>query len=146
MATLRDLIESNQRVADAVLAQTATFNKLVPILDNLRKDVYDILQDRSMERERVDLRLRDIDLRLGIIKENVDGASEDIEAVHRDITNPRIPIMPPEMMEEQRKPASVRMIEALEKMSVGTKMFLLIVVVLLAVSGWLHSLISHLFS
>jgi hypothetical protein len=137
------LIDSNQRVADAVLKQTATVNKLIPVLDQLRRDVYDILQDRVLERERVDGRLKDIDVRLGIIKENVEGAAEDIEQVHKDITNPRIPLLDPE---EFRKPASVRMIEALEKLSVGTKIFLLVAVLLLAVSGWLTHLISSLIS
>jgi hypothetical protein len=136
------LIESNQRVADNVLGLTATFNRLIPVLDQLRRDVYDILNGREIDRERVDLRLRDIDSRLGIIKENVDGAAEDIEMVHRDITNPRIPLMPPEMMEEQRKPAAVRIIEALERTSMGTKIFIAIVVVLLTLSGWLTHLLS----
>ena len=144
MATLQDLIDSNKKVADAVLEQSAHLAKLLPIFDQLRRDVYDILRDKELDRERVDLRLRDIDMRLGIIKENADDIADDIDQVHKDITNPRIPLLDPEELVERRKPAMVRVIEALERTSMKTKVLLLIGIVVLAASGWLHTLLGKL--
>src|SRR6185369_8459902 len=100
--------------------------------------------DRTVERERVDLRLRDIDARLGIIKENSDDIADDIDQVHKDITNPRIPKYDPVELEERRKPTMVRVIEALERTSMKTKVLLLIGIIVLAASGWLHTLIAKL--
>lgn len=144
MATLQDLIDSNKKVAEAVLDQSAKLAQLLPVFDQLRRDVYDILQDRTVERERVDLRLRDIDARLGIIKENADDIADDIDQVHKDITNPRIPKYDPVELEERRKPTMVRVIEALERTSMKTKVLLLIGIIVLAASGWLHTLIAKL--
>jgi hypothetical protein len=141
VATLQDLIDSNRKVAEAVLDQSAKLAKLLPIFDQLRRDVYDIVQDRTIERERVDQRLRDIDTHLGVIKENADDIADDIDQVHKDITNPRIPLLDP----EERKPAIVRIIEALERSSMKTKVVLLAIVVVVAASGWLHALIAKLF-
>jgi len=144
VATLQDLIDSNKKVAEAVLDQSAKLAQLLPVFDQLRRDVYDILQDRTVERERVDLRLRDIDARLGIIKENADDIADDIDQVHKDITNPRIPKYDPVELEERRKPTMVRVIEALERTSMKTKVLLLIGIIVLAASGWLHTLIAKL--
>jgi hypothetical protein len=144
VATLQDLIDTNKKVADAVLEQSAKIAALLPIFDQLRRDVYDILQDRVLERERVDGRLKDIDAYLSTIKASVAGAEEDIEAIHKDITNPRIPLYNPEEIEERRKPAMVRVIEALERASMKTKVLLLVAVIVLAASGWLHTLLGKL--
>ena len=144
MATLQELIDVNKKVADAVLEQSEKLAKLIPIFDQLRRDVYDILRDRETERARVDLQLSDINSRLGVIKENADEIADDIDQVHKDITNPRIPIYDPAELEERRKPTVVRVIEALERASMKTKVVILVVVVVVAAGGWLHTLIAKL--
>jgi uncharacterized UPF0146 family protein len=144
VATLQELIDVNKKVADAVLDQSAHLAKLLPIFDQLRKDVYDILRDRETERARIDLQLTDINSRLGVIKVNAEEIAGDIEEVHKDITNPRIALYNPEELEERRKPALVRVIEALERTSMKTKVLLLIGIIVVAASGWLHTLIGKL--
>jgi len=133
--TLRDLIRSNTKVADAVLEQTASINKLVPVLERLRQDVYTLLNNHELDRANYELRLRDFDVHLKLILDNVKDAQQDLREVQRDVTQPRM-VLP------TQESAVVGSINAFEKLSVTSKVLIAVLVALAAASGWLTHLLK----
>lgn len=131
--TLKELIESNARLADAVLSQTAAVNKIAPYFERLRQDVYTMLGSEEVFRSSLDLRLRDIDKNIALLVDNVKDTQKDI----REVTNPKL-LVPA----SDRESGPAKVIAQFEKMSIVSKIMILVIAIVLAASGWLTHLIK----
>jgi len=129
--TLRALVESNQRLADATLGQSHAINKLAtsferlqPAFEQLRHDLYDLKSNRELDNDALRLSINEVNTKLALVLDNV----KDV----KDITGSHI--LPPP---EHKKPKVVEIIEAVERLSVTTKILLFVFIIVAALSGWL---------
>lgn len=143
MSTLRDLIDSNRTLADATFAQAAAINKLVPVLDQLRHDVYDTKTDRETADARVSIALGKIDTALALVLDNIKDAKGDVRTLARDVTGAH-PVPPPlPLLPEHSDSAALQVIKAIVAAPLTTKLSLILLCVLglliySLVTGGLH--------
>lgn len=134
--TLRDLVESNARLADATLAQSHSINKLAesfdrlrPSFEQLRRDVFDLKNNQTIDEATRLSELRRIDEKLTLILDTVRTSESDLKQVAKDVTHPHILLEKESQIE--------RVITRFEKLSVSTKILIAILVAIAGLSGWL---------
>lgn len=137
--TFQDLIVANGKLADSILEQAASVNRLVPVLQRLQHDIHTLLTNYDLDKAAQDLVQRDIHTKLAVILDNLKDTEDQIQAVQRDVTNPHIRV---KVEPEPKEHEIVRVIRALERTGTGFKVFVFFVILVIALSGWL----SHLFT
>lgn len=141
--TLRELIESNARLADATLAQSHAINKMAesfdrlrPSFEQLRRDLFDLKNNHTIDEATRQSELRRIEEKLTLILDTVRTSESDIKQVAKDVTHPRIELPKQESTAE-------RLVKTVEKLSTSTKIFLLVVLLIVAAAGWISHLFEH---
>lgn len=146
--TLRELIESNQRLADATVGQTHAVNRtasalerLVPQFEGLRHDIADIKDKLELDAAKLDLQIGRVGTDLALLLDNVRRAQGDVRELQRDVTNShlRLPTVPVD-----NRSAAERMIAQFEKLSTSTKLWILALVLVIVVGFGLHLILAAL--
>lgn len=114
---LRSLVNSNLTLA-------AKIERLAAVNERLAHDVYDLKQQRELDKDQQDMRMREIDKKLALID--------------REVTSPRLLVPPP----QEPEPAVVKVIAAFERLPVSTKIIIAVLVVILTASGWIRHLLQ----
>lgn len=137
--TLREMLASQNRLADSVFEQAAANNRLtnsierlVAPFEQLRRDIYDIKTDRETDGAKVDIAIAKLNTDLALLLDNVKDAQGDVKTLTREVTGAHL--LPPR---EARPSKVVEAINAFEKLSVTTKLLVLLILVIAAFSGWL---------
>lgn len=117
--TLRDLIDSNRALADATFAQAAAINKLVPVLEQVRRDLSEVTE--------VNVVLNDIKTALAVAVDNIKDTKGDVRTLSRDVTgtHPLPPPLPPERSDS----AALQVIKAIVAAPLATKLSLILLCV-----------------
>jgi hypothetical protein len=144
VSTLKEIVDSNKRLADATLGQSHAINRLAlsferiyPAFEQLRHDVYDIKADREIDNDAVKLTLERVNTTLALVLDNLKTTQVDVKELARDVTGSHV-LHPP----EHKKPKIVEVIEAVERVSVVTKVLLFVALIILAASGWLTHILA----
>lgn len=144
--TLRELIESNVRLADATIGQTHAINReaaalerLVPQFEGLRHDISDIKDKLELDGAKLDLQIGRVGTDLALLLDNVKRAQGDVRDLQRDVTNShlRLPAVPVD-----NRSAAEKMIDRFESMSTATKLWVLALVMVIVVGFGLHLILA----
>lgn len=127
--TLADLIESNRRLADSNFATAASINKLTPVLDQLRRDVYDVKVDREIDVDKHQQTVSQINEKLAVLTATVTRLPVDVTGAFK-------------LAQAEALSPAERMFARLEKAPTSTKLLTLVLVIILAFSGWLTHLLA----
>lgn len=155
------LVDACQQLANAVLQQSQSTNKISPILTNIRNDIHELLTGDQLGKANLELRLRNIDSNLALalkadftnmathialILAEVSDVKSDVDGARGDITNTRIELQKRAKAEDE-KPANgfVASMRAFDALPRGTKLMVLAIVMAALGSGWLKPLIGKLF-
>ncbi len=123
MTLTPDDLDALRSLVNANLTLAAKIERLAAVNERLAHDVYDLKQNRELDKDQQDMRMREIDKKLTLID--------------REVTSPRI-LVPP----QEPEPTVVKVIAAFERLPVSTKIIIAVLVVILAASGWIHHLIQ----
>jgi hypothetical protein len=137
--SLRDLINSTSRLADATLAQTHAINKLalaqerlIPAFEQIRRDLYDIKTGKDNDDARIDLALGEINTKLALLLD----MKLDVKSLTREVTGAHL------LAPHEKPPTVVAVINAFEGLRTVTKLLILALIIILGAAGWLKHLIE----
>ncbi len=134
--TLEDLVESCRKLADSNFATAHSINKLIPAFEQLRRDIYDVKNDRETDQSKLDLAIGRLNTDLALLLDNVRHAQGDVANLARDVTASHV--LPPR---DERSTAE-RVIDRIESAKTGTKILIAVLLVTFGLGGFAHLIIA----
>lgn len=132
MSTLRELIDAQTKLANSVFEQAAANNRLAAVLERhvapleqLRHDVFDVKADRENDVRMYYQSMEGVRQQLTLLAERIQRMPDDISGVFETAQR-----------EGNDRTVFERMFAKLEKSPTSTKLWILVFVVVLIVSGW----------
>lgn len=134
--TLEDLVDSTRRLADSNFATAAAINKLVPAFEQLRRDIYDIKNDREIDNNALAITVGKLNTDLALLLNNVKAAQEDVKTLSKDVTASHT--LPP----RDERTTAERVIEKFERMPTATKLWVFALILIISVGFGLHLILA----
>lgn len=134
--TLRELIESNARLADSVLAASQSLTRLQPVLERLAKEVYDAKNESEAKSAHFTFIVTEVNKSLALVLDNVKEGAKDFRSLEREVTGAHL------LQPQDHRTTAERVIDRVEKFPTSTKIWLLVVIIVITASGWLSHLLE----
>jgi hypothetical protein len=138
-ATLKEMLETQQRLADAVFTQSAAANKLTAAIERLvapfeqvRRDVYDVKNDREI----------DVRMYMQTHQASLDGVAKQLTILSETLRRMPGDVTGAFLAQKDERTTAERVFDRLERSSTSTKVWVLILLLTLAASGWLTHLVA----
>ncbi len=133
--TVEELIDAVRRLADSNFATAASINKLLPVWEQLRRDVYDLRMNREIDQPTLQTALGQLKTDLVVLIKDVQRTEVDVKRI-REATGT--------FALQQQESTVERIIKRAENWKTSTKILAAVLLLSFGLGGFGHLLISLL--